>query len=146
MKHVILIALAACLTLGCHSLHVGPQNGHAKTSDVPFTFDGIEKWNVALASSDGSEKKYVVSGHGTKFTVTANVADNKLIVCFCAPLSRYKMVDHGNYKTYEWPNPDVPHSFDGSITMKYQGHAVSLDVHYRYSDALRTWPLIKNVL
>ena len=146
MKHFILIALAACFALGCRSSRFGYQNDHVKTSDIPFTFDGIEEWKVALATSEGPEKTYVVSRVGAEFKVKANVTDNKLIMCFCAPLSEYKVVDHGNYRTYEWPNPDIPHSFDGHFTMKYQGQAVSLDVHYMYSDSLRTWPMVKNAL
>jgi hypothetical protein len=30
--------------------------------------------------------------------------------------------------------------------MKYQGHSVSLDVHYNYSNAPHTWPMVRDAL
>lgn len=141
----------SCLVISVALIGWSGSRGNPETNKpsahIPFVFDGIKKWSIKDGPEDDGNKTFIVKNTGgIEFTVNANLEDNSLIMCFCAPLSEYKIEKHVEYTTNQWPNPDVNDEFDGIFTMKYQGKSMSLDVHYMYDDNNESWPTVKAAL
>jgi len=145
MKSLLLITLTVALT-SCLSERRQDEIGKLPHQTLPFTFQGIDTWDIRHKSSDEEDHKYHVVKGDVNFTVKANLRNNDLIMCFCAPLESYRVVEHDGYKTYEWPDSDSHTGHERIITMKYQGEISSLDVHYRYREKEDTWPMVESAL